>query len=63
MYSVSPPIPPPTLPHNTIAIQDTYQAVKQASDSVAAVPTQCFVAQKAGVGRSSPPAKGRLQCE
>jgi len=25
------------------------------------VPTQCFVAQKAGVGRSSPPPKGRLQ--
>lgn len=49
----SPPPPP----------QDTYQAVKQASDSECAVPTQCFVAQKAGVGRSSPPAKGRLQCE
>ncbi|KAI8463604.1 MAG: Piwi domain-containing protein, partial [Monoraphidium minutum] len=41
--------------------KDTYQAVKQASDSEASVPTQCFVAQKAGVGRSSPPAKGRLQ--
>ena len=41
--------------------QDTYQAVKQASDSAYSVPTQCFVAQKAGVGRSSPPPKGRLQ--
>lgn len=41
--------------------QDTYQAVKQASDSECGVPTQCFVAQKAGVGRSSPPPKGRLQ--
>ena len=50
-----PPRPPPPPP------QDTYQAVKQAGDSECGVPTQCFVAQKAGVGRSSPPPKGRLQ--
>ena len=43
--------------------QDIYQSVKQAGDSQYGVPTQCFVAQKAGVGRSSPPAKGRMQCE
>lgn len=41
--------------------KETYQQVKQAGDSAAGVATQCFVAQKAGVGRSSPPPKGRLQ--
>ncbi|GBF95153.1 hypothetical protein Rsub_07737 [Raphidocelis subcapitata] len=41
--------------------KDTYQAVKQAGDSECSVPTQCFVAAKAGVGRSSPPPKGRMQ--
>jgi hypothetical protein len=38
--------------------KDLYQAVKQASDAEHSVPSQCFVAQKASVGRSSPPMRG-----
>lgn len=39
---------------------ETYRAVKRASDSFLGVPSQCFVASKAGVGQNLPTGK-RLQ--
>jgi hypothetical protein len=38
-----------------------YAYVKQAGDSVLGVRTQCFAADKTGVGRNARPPKGRLQ--
>jgi hypothetical protein len=38
-----------------------YAMVKQAGDSLMGLRTQCFAADKAGVGRNARPPKGRLQ--
>lgn len=38
-----------------------YALVKQAGDSVLGVRTQCFAADKAGVGLNARPPRGRLQ--
>jgi len=38
-----------------------YAMVKQAGDSVLGIRTQCFAADKAGVGRNARPPRGRLQ--
>lgn len=56
--AASTPLPPPPLPRS--AGQQLYKEVKQASDSMLGVPSQCVVAKKAGIGF---PARGRAQCE
>lgn len=38
-----------------------YAMVKQAGDSILGIRTQCFAADKAGVGLRARPPKGRLQ--
>jgi hypothetical protein len=38
-----------------------YAMVKQAGDSLLGLRTQCFAADKAGVGRNARPPRGRLQ--
>jgi hypothetical protein len=38
-----------------------YAMVKQAGDSVLGVRTQCFAADKAGVGLNARPPRGRMQ--
>jgi hypothetical protein len=60
-----PPAPhaPARCPHSATVLtagQQLYREVKQASDSMLGVPSQCVVAKKAGIGF---PARGRPQCE
>lgn len=38
-----------------------YAMVKQAGDSILRIRTQCFAADKAGVGRDARPPRGRMQ--
>ena len=51
---------PHCVPPYCTAGQQLYREVKQASDSMLGVPSQCVVAKKAGIGF---PARGRSQCE
>jgi hypothetical protein len=41
--------------------ESPYALVKQAGDSALGIRTQCFAADKAGIGRNARPPKGRLQ--
>jgi eukaryotic translation initiation factor 2C len=41
--------------------ESPYAMVKQAGDSALGIRTQCFAADKAGIGRNARPPKGRLQ--
>lgn len=41
--------------------ESPYALVKQAGDSLIGIRTQCFAADKAGMGRNARPPKGRLQ--